>query len=574
MKKIGLVHSPNKDYSANQNYGLQFAPVWAFVLSTYINGKGCTTELYDLSVDKKDIIGKADAYFLSGINQDLSSLLDVVTYLRRTYPGVPLFIGGPIAWSFDQAGQLGRLDAFDHICIGDGELLVGQIIDALESDTTLPHVIKEIKRFDLAKSQPMDSRLIRASCKSYYGGVIEVSRGCPFLCEFCDIRVMPDNNKSHNRSVDVIIAELDLYRQLGIRNIQLACDNFIGDYEWAKRLVDALIAYNKQHGYVPSFYTWVTINIANYKDLLRKMRVAGFDNLFIGVESFEVNTLLETAKLQNTKFDLINSIIEIQSFGFLVVAGLIFGFDSDTDESFEITLDGITRSGLLSGDASLLTALPGTPLFRRMRLSGRLREFKHDALLGGYKYVTNIEYLMAKDRLIAGYIAFSKSFLRGSYQYSRIRQFYRIISNSNNLVNITRPGYTDIGAFLKKAFRSPSLFVFHLFRLRPLLMPSRLYYLLKAMILALWMKARRGIGFQYFVFWLFIWVNALNKYGAIAPDDFNIESIPEDFDFSKIIPAGYLEQADENIPRSKINAQYKATVRQLRNVIKIKTVSN
>jgi radical SAM superfamily enzyme YgiQ (UPF0313 family) len=569
MKKVGLIHSSNKDFAENQNYGLQFAPVWAFVLSTYIKDKGHEIALYDLNVFDKEIIGGADAYFLSGINQDLSSLIDVAGYLRQNHPGVPLFLGGPIAWSFDQAGQLDQLATFDHICIGDGELLVGQILDALESGTRLPHVIKEVRRFDLSQARPMDAALVRASFSSYYGAVIEVSRGCPFLCEFCDIRVMPDNNQSHNRSVEVIVAELDLYRQLGIRNIQLACDNFIGDYEWANRLVDAIIEYNECHGFAPSFYTWLTINVANHEELLRKMRVAGFDNLFIGVESFEGNTLLETAKLQNTKFDLIDSIKKIQSFGFVIVAGLIFGFDSDTDKSFETTLEGISETGLLSGDASLLTALPGTPLFRRMRLSGRLRDFKHDALLGGHKYVTNIKYLMARDKLINGYITFSKRFLDGRYQYSRISKFYRILTASGNFVNITRPGYTDVGAFLVKAIRSPSLLAFHLKRLMPLLVPSRLYYLVKAILLGLYMKLWHGIGFQYLVFWLFIWVNALSKYGSIVPADFNIESVPADFDIAGIIPAGYLEQANEKIPQSKINAQYKATVRQLENVIRI-----
>ncbi len=568
--KIGLIHSSNKNFAVNQNYGLQFAPVWAFVLSTYIKDNGYDAILYDLNVHDTDIVEGADAYFLSGINQDLFSLDEVAAFLKKKYPSSPLYIGGPIAWSFDQAGELDRLAVFDHICIGDGELLVGQILDALKNGEKLPRVIKETNRFDLSKSRPMDESLIRASYKNYYGAVIEVSRGCPFLCEFCDIRVLQDNNTSHNRNVEVIIAELDLYRQLGLRNIQFACDNFIGDYEWANRLVDAIINYNAKHDFSPSFYTWLTINVGNHEDLLKKMRVAGFDNLFIGIESFDANTLLETAKMQNTKYDLVNTIIKIQSFGFVIVAGLIFGFDSDTDGSFSTTLDGITEAGLLSGDASLLTALPGTPLFRRMRLSGRLRNFQHDALLGGHKYVTNIKYLMEKEKLIDGYITFSKKFMEGGYQYSRIRNFYRILSTAENLVNITRPGYTDIGVFLEKAIRSPSLLAFHLARLMPLLKPSRLFYLFKSIGLALWMKLRHGIGFQYFIFWLFIWVNALSKYGDIKPSDFNIESVPGDFDYSKIIPDGYLEQADEKIPQNKINAQYKATVKQLEHVIHLK----
>ena len=111
-----------------------------------------------------------------------------------------------------------------------------------------------------------------------------------------------------------------------------------------------------------------------------KMRKCGFDMLFIGIESFSKNSLLETAKVQNTATDMVSVVREIQSYGFIVVAGLIFGFDSDTDASFQVTLDGLRDSALLSGDPSLLTALPGTPLYRRMKLSGRLRDVRFGSL--------------------------------------------------------------------------------------------------------------------------------------------------------------------------------------------------
>jgi hypothetical protein len=97
---------------------------------------------------------------------------------------------------------------------------------------------------------------------------------------------------------------------------------------------------------------------------------------------------LETAKVQNTALDLVAAIREIQSYGFVVVAGLIFGFDTDPDDIAQIALDGILRSGLISGDPSLLTALPGTPLFQRMKLSNRLRDAQLG--LGGFKYQTNL----------------------------------------------------------------------------------------------------------------------------------------------------------------------------------------
>lgn len=569
---IGLVHSSNRSFSENQNYGLKFAPVWAFTLSTYIKNEGFDSVLFDLNVFDRDIITEVDAYFLSGINQDLDEILSVANYIKSTYPNKLIFLGGPIAWSFDQANQIDSLSLIDHICIGDGEIIVSEILSSLKLSKDMPKIIRSEERFNLGLSRPMDEQLIKESYKNYYGAVIEVSRGCPFLCEFCDIRVLPDNNRNHSRNIETVISELDTYRRLGIRNIQLACDNFIGDLPWADKMVDAIISYNKKYQFTPSFYTWLTINIAGYDDLMKRMRIAGFDNLFIGVESFENNTLLETAKLQNTKFDITTCLKNIQSFGFVVVAGLIFGFDSDTEESFQSTLDGITDSGLLSGDASLLTALPGTPLYRRMNLSNRLRDFKHDSLLGGYKYVTNIKYLLNKDRIINLYISFSKKFLDGDFQYKRIHNFYNIITSSNNLINITRPGYTDINSFLKLTIKSPKLLYFHIARVFPLFHPFRFYFLSKAILLATYMRFKYKIGFQYFIFWIFIWVNALNKYGKIRPEDFNIESVPTNFDINDLIPTGYLELATEKIPQNKINAQAKSTIRQLERVINIRKV--
>lgn len=82
------------------------------------------------------------------------------------------------------------------------------------------------------------------------------------------------------------------------------------------------------------------------------------------------------------------SIRDIQTYGFIIVARLIFGFDTDKDDVVDVALEGIKKSGLISGDPSLLTAFPGTPLYRRMELSNRLRKGKTG--LGGKKYATNI----------------------------------------------------------------------------------------------------------------------------------------------------------------------------------------
>jgi radical SAM superfamily enzyme YgiQ (UPF0313 family) len=568
--KVGFIHSPEKKFSTDQNYGLLFAPIWAYALSSYLKKNNISTKLFDMNIIQKHEIEECDLYFFSGINQDYDSINKIHNYVKNKFLKKTL-IGGPIAWSFKKANELTKLNQFDHICIGDGELILERLI----SKNFIDEKIIEIEeRFDLQNAIPMDLELINSTSHFYYGGVVEVSRGCPFLCEFCDIRVMSDNNKNHSKSIETIINELNIYRRNGINNIQLACDNFIGDLKWAELLVDEIIKNNRLHAWSPSFYTWLTINIGRNPILMKKMREAGFDNLFIGVESFNDDTLIETAKLQNTKYSIVTILRTIQSYGFVVVAGLIFGFDSDNDNSFDLTKNGILDSGLLSGDASLLTALPGTPLYRRMSLSKRLRKFRKDSFLGGFKYVTNIKYLMSKDKLINGYIEFSKTFMDGSFQYKRIKNFYQIIINSENFINYNRPGYTNINVLLMKAIKNPQLLKFHLIRVLPLLKPKRFIFLFASFAMVIKYKIIKNIGFQFFYFWLFIWVNAINKYGNLKKDDFDIESVDLNFDFNEIIPKGYRELATENIPKNKIDAQFNATTFQLRKIIELKKESS
>src|SRR5436190_6064725 len=174
--------------------------------------------------------------------------------------------------------------------------------------------------------------------------------------------------------------------------------------------------------------------------------------LFIGVESFSNNSLLETAKVQNSAINMVQAIQEIQSYGFPVVAGLIFGFDSDTPGSFDQTIEGMANAGLISGDPSLLTALPGTPLFRRMKLSGRLRNNKNS--LGGYKYCTNIRYLMPLNEMIDGYQRFVSRFCEGDYQYQRLKGFLDNLDRGN-YTPLKSKGYGSLGKYVSMVFKSP-----------------------------------------------------------------------------------------------------------------------
>jgi radical SAM superfamily enzyme YgiQ (UPF0313 family) len=202
---------------------------------------------------------------------------------------------------------------------------------------------------------------------------LQFSRGCPFRCEFCDIIVM-FGRKPRVKSVDQIHRELDLLRRLGARNVFFVDDNFIGNKPLAKQLLRAIAAYQREHGYVFRFGTEASLNLAQDEELMQLFREANFQWVFIGIESPDPDSLTETGKLQNLREDILTSLQRLYRNGIDVFGGFIVGFDHDTTETFALQHDFIMRSGIQVAMVGLLTALPRTPLFERLRSEGRLLE--------------------------------------------------------------------------------------------------------------------------------------------------------------------------------------------------------
>ncbi len=558
-----FVHAPDPMYSESQNYGALFMPLWVYSLVAHIPDDGrFAIQFCDVRFERIADIEHADVLLFSAINQDHGHVLSTLKRLKGRFPEVVSIIGGPICWSFDQAGDLDKLEDFDHVFIGDGEDAISGILDDLRAGISLEPVIRQGKRFTLEMARPLHAPLVEATFDRYYGAVIEVSRGCPFLCEFCDIRVLPDNNRAHVKNPDLIVSEIDKLTRLGTEQILLACDNFIGNPQWAEEVLDVLIAWQERTGLAPSLYTWLTINLYRHPRIMEKMRRAGFDLLFIGIESFSESALLETAKLQNTAQELVEAVKDIQSYGFIVVAGLIFGFDSDDADTFDRTLNGLRNAGLLSGDPSLLTALPGTPLHRRIKLSGRLREVRYG--LGGFKYQTNIKYLMPRQELIDGFHRFVDTYSDGAYQYARLMSFLENIEENKNFIPLRGKGYGQLGKFLMMTLRQRRVIAQFISRFaRFASRPSRVWYAIAGLYQILLRRRHVKGAFNYYQFWLFAWSNAVLKYKGLSPADFDIDSVDDSFDLEDLVPAAYAETAFEEIPQNKIDAQLRATVQQL-----------
>ena len=275
--------------------------------------------------------------------------------------------------------------------------------------------------------------------ESYSNVTLQYSRGCPFRCEFCDIIVM-FGRKPRVKSHEQVGRELDALRAAGVRSVFFVDDNLIGNIPQAKGLLRFLANYQREHGYAFSFGTEASLNLAQNRELLELFREANFGWVFIGIESTDAESLKETLKTQNLREDILLSVRRIYSHGIDVLAGFIVGFDNDTIETFERQYRFITDAGIQSAMIGILTAMPRTPLYERLKREGRIDESEDSA--ENTRGRTNVvPKNMSLDALVAGYRSLYARLLSDREIARRIR---------HKIVHLRAPRYRSGYSFLQR----------------------------------------------------------------------------------------------------------------------------
>jgi radical SAM superfamily enzyme YgiQ (UPF0313 family) len=243
---------------------------------------------------------------------------------------------------------------------------------------------------------------------------IQFARGCPFNCEFCDIIVMY-GRKPRTKTVAQVMAEVREIHRLGVHNIFVVDDNFIGNKPEAKQLLHALADWQKQNGYPIEFLTEVTLNIAQDDELLRLMHQANFATIFIGIESPRAESLKETHKTQNLRENILDSVHRIQRAGIDVMAGMIVGFDNDDPSIFDEQFRFIQEARIPISMTGMLNAVPKTPLHQRLKDAGRLIA---ESVGDQFVFTNIIPKGMSRVQLYEGY----KHLLERLYSYRNYRR--------------------------------------------------------------------------------------------------------------------------------------------------------
>jgi radical SAM superfamily enzyme YgiQ (UPF0313 family) len=333
----------------------------------------------------------ADAVLTSTMVVQAPSLAEVVARCNRL--GVPVAAGGPYPSISPE-----RLNGVDHVFIGEAEGAIATFAEDLERARAKP--LYRAEGFPDVDDSPVP-RFDLLDLEAYASMAVQHSRGCPFSCEFCDIWKLY-GRRHRVKSPDRMTAELDALLAAGWRgSVFFVDDNFIGNRRLAKRSLAMLERWQRDHGFPFRFFTEASVNLGADDELMRPMRDAGFNFVFLGIETPSNESLLGANKPVNAKLDLLESVRSIQAHGIEVSSGFIVGFDEDTDDIFDRQIAFIREAGIPMAMVGILTALRGTDLYERLRREGRL--LKESFGNNTHAFEVNFVTRMPADRLAEGY---------------------------------------------------------------------------------------------------------------------------------------------------------------------------
>lgn len=328
--------------------------------------------------------------------------------------GLCVVAGGPLFSSEHE-----QFPEVDHFVLNEAELTLQPFL-ADWAQGRLKRLYSSEEFADMQQT-PMP-RWDLLSLKRYATMGIQFSRGCPYNCDFCSVTALL-GHRVRMKSSAQIIAELDALYSLGWRgDVFFVDDNFIGNIRFVKTdLLPALIAWRKDKVGVV-FFTEASINLADDGGLMDLMVEAGFNKVFIGIETPDDKCLAECRKAQNGSRDLVEDVKRIQRAGLQVQGGFIVGFDHDQPSIFQRQIDFIQKSGIVTAMVGLLQAPAGTRLYARMKKAGRIcAESSGDNVDG----TTNIIPLMSTEALKEGYRRILDHIYAPAPYYQRIRTFLR-----------------------------------------------------------------------------------------------------------------------------------------------------
>ncbi|HBZ55618.1 MAG TPA: B12-binding domain-containing radical SAM protein [Syntrophobacteraceae bacterium] len=356
----------------------------------------------------------ADLVFISAMVAQKDSARRVIDRCRQQ--GTTTVGGGPLFNTYrDDYADV------DHLVLGEAETNLAPFLTDLLAGRP-QRIYASTDRPDLSQTPLPLWDLIRL--RDYSAMSIQYSRGCPFNCEFCDIIIM-NGRVPRTKSSEQILAELDALYNGGWRgSVFIVDDNFIGNKARVKKLLRAIIGWQRLRETPFTFFTEASVDLAEDEELMTLMAAAGFNKVFLGLETPSEASLKECGKTQNLRRSLQDSVHTIQGHGMAVMGGFIIGFDNDPPDIFQRQVDFVQKSGVVTAMIGLLTAIPGTRLYKRLEQEGRLL-FKPSGNNTDVSGSLNFIPKMDRQTIVNGYQWVMSTIYSPEMFYRRILAFLR-----------------------------------------------------------------------------------------------------------------------------------------------------
>lgn len=375
----------------------------------------------------------ADFIFISAMHIQKESVNKVIDECKKN--NKIIVAGGPL---FTQ--EYRNYPQIDYFILNEAEITLPPFLKDLNAGK--PRKLNRTSEYaDISQTPVPDYHLLARDKYAFMS--IQVSRGCPFSCNFCEITALL-GHKVRMKSSSQIIRELEALYNLKWRGpVFIVDDNFIGNKNEVKNnLLPDLKNWMQSHKFPFTFNTETSINLADDEELMTLMVETGFNSTFIGIETIEEKSLHECNKIQNKNRDLLQSVKKIQNAGMKVSGGFIVGFDNDTSTVFQRQIDFIQQSGIVSAMVGLLNAPKNTKLYKQLESENRLTT---ESTGNNTDFSMNFIPKMNYNEIIEGYKKIIRNIYTTKPYYKRIRHL---------LINYNQPHIkqTKVGCSLFKAF--------------------------------------------------------------------------------------------------------------------------
>lgn len=400
--------------------------------------KNWDKRLVDLNVRSlnDEAIEWADMVFLSAMLVQKNSAREIINRCKKH--GKTVVAGGPAFTS-----SLKKFQNIDHYVLGEAEANLPDFLRDLENGSLKP--VYDSKDFLPLKNTPLPMwSLIRL--KDYATISVQHSRGCPFNCEFCSVITMNGRIPRVKETRQMILEFQSLFDAGWRGPVFVVDDNFIGNKAKVKKMLHLLIDWQKTNGRPFNFFTEASVDLASNDELIRLMVSAGFNKVFLGIETPNEDSLKECHKTQNINLSLPDAVKTLHRCGLQVMGGFIVGFDNDKEDIFSAQIRFIQNVGIPTAMVGMLNAIPGTPLWTRLKAENRIRSDSTGENTDGS---LNFIPVMGTKKLVVGYKRIVSTLYGSKMYYARIKRFLE----DYNPTAQKRFSLNDFNAFIRSTWR-------------------------------------------------------------------------------------------------------------------------